>query len=440
MPPHGTRVHEAATWSLAAACAFFALVAHRPNVDDSYYVNASVGAVDNSDQAVLKWDTLHGMPGTPILLPAYRVHSIELLVAGLSKLTGIEAIVAAHVLLPVAGAVFCCLAWARLLRMIVPVGWIWALAAIVLLMLVVGSPTRWYGNFALMRLQQGKSLLVTAGVPLLIAYAVQFVCRPGSRSWILLAAAQITAMGLSSTALWLAPTVVGLAAVAAVPPAPRRWKTLLLAGAASAYVLAAGLAVRAAMSGQPLIPGLYATPEQPLLSCLESVFGNGWFRDSCLAVLLLSWYFCPTIVAERLCTVYPLGVLLTVLNPYFAARLAAGVVGGPTFFRTLWVLPLPVFIGIVLAAPMIGRKDLHLGFLRPAGWVAGVLALLLAAAPCLTLSRQNDARIGWPGRKVPAEYAVAARIVKVAPPRAYLLRPKKSRRGSPRFTTIPIRW
>jgi hypothetical protein len=306
------------------------------------------------------------------------------------------------------------------------------------MMLLVGGPARWFSNFALVRLQQGKSLLVTACVPLLIAYAVEYVCRPSIPGWIRLAAAQIAAMGFSSTALWLAPTVVGLAAISAIPPSPRvRWKTLILAAASSFYVLAAGLAVRAAMEGYPQIPGLQVAPDRPLLSSFEIVFGDGLLRTACLAVLLLGWYFCPTIVSERLCTVYPLGALLTVLNPFLAKSIAANVVGGLTFFRVLWILPLPMFIAIALAAPMTGGRGRRLGLLRPIGYVTGILLLLMVVAPCMTFSRQNVAEVRWPGKKVPAEYAVAARIVQIAPPRSYVLAPEEVALWVPTFHRHP---
>ena len=44
-----------------------------------------------------------GFPGCPCFLPAYRVHSIELWVAAVSKLTGLEAINVAHLILPALG-------------------------------------------------------------------------------------------------------------------------------------------------------------------------------------------------------------------------------------------------------------------------------------------------------------------------------------------------
>ena len=134
----------------------FALFAHRPDADDCHYINLSVGAVDNADQPLLKWDTMHGIPELPIVLPTYRVHSIELMMAALSRTTGIDAINLFHFLLPAAGAVCCCLAWAKLLRTTLPTTWLWVFIGVMFIYLFMGGPHRWYGNFALVRLHRAS--------------------------------------------------------------------------------------------------------------------------------------------------------------------------------------------------------------------------------------------------------------------------------------------
>jgi hypothetical protein len=417
--------HETATWILAATCALFALFAHTPNADDCFYVNMSVGAADNADQPLLKWDTMHGVPETPILLPSFRVHSIELMMAALSNLSGIEAISLFHLLIPAIGAVFCCLAWARLLRTIMPSVWIWVFIAVICVYLFVGGPPQWFSNFALVRLHQGKSLMVAACVPLLIAYAVQYVCRPSLRGWILLAACQVTAMGFSSTALWLGPAVVGLTAISVMPlSVPVSWKTLLGVVASSVYILAAGFVFVVLLNTHTELPGLRIAPDRPLMSLIYLIFGDGLLRDTCLAAILLAWYFCPTAVSERFCIFYPLGALLTVLNPYLAKTFIESVVGGPTYWRTMWVLPLPMFLAIAVSAPMIGRRKERFRILRTLGYVFGILMLAGFIAPYPTFSRQNSGtEIHWPGKKVPPDYAIAAQIVRMAPRQAHVLAP-----------------
>ncbi len=441
------RRHEAVVWGMAVLCSLFALYAHRPNIDDCFYVNASVGVVDHPDQALLKWDTMHGIPDTPLLVPVYRLHSVELLTAVASWLTGVEAIDVAHLVIPAIGAIFCCLAWARLLRILLPVGWIWAFAAVVfLLMFVAGRMLDGSVSFALLRLQQGKSLLVTACIPLMIVYVFEYLRRPSARTWIMLAAAQIAALGFSSTAIWLAPTVVGLTALSlAKGPVSTWWKTMTPVAAASVYVLAAGLAIAVAMQDQFLLPDVRQAPVNAMLSSFRRVFGDGLLLDLRLAVLLLAWYFCPNVASERLCILYPLGALLTVLNPYLANLLATTVIGGPTYWRVLWALPMPMFIAIVLASPKTGRWGSPLWFLPPdrrralklTGYAAVTCLLLALAVWCVMLTVRTGTIFHWPGRKVDAYYAVAAKVVHWAPPGSRVLAPAEVSTWIPTFHRHP---
>jgi hypothetical protein len=423
--PNSNANHEAATWILAAICALIALCAHKPSADDCFYINLSVGAADNAAQPLLKWDTMHGVADTPILLPAYRVHSLELMMAALSYLSGIEAINLFHLLIPAVGGLFCCLAWARLLRLLLPSVWIWVLIAVISIYLCVGGPPQWFSYFSLVRLYQGKSLMVCACIPLLIAYAVEYMCRPSLRAWILLAACQVAAIGFSSTALWLAPTIVGLTALSVMPLSGQvPWKTLLGVIASSAYILAAGLVFVILLKTQAELPGLRAAPDRPLMALIDLVLGKGLLRDACLATILLAWFFCPTALSERFCIFYPLCALLTVLNPYLAKTLIENVVGGPTYWRTIWVLPVPLFLAIAVSAPMIAWQKGRFRWLRTLGYFLGITILAVFIAPYSPFSRENHgAEIHWPGKKVPPEYAIAAQIVRLVPRQACVLAP-----------------
>ena len=66
-------------WVVAAAGVILMLISHRPDADDAFYVNVAVAAADVPGRALLSADTMHGIPGLPLYLPVYRVHSYELL-------------------------------------------------------------------------------------------------------------------------------------------------------------------------------------------------------------------------------------------------------------------------------------------------------------------------------------------------------------------------
>ena len=68
---------ESALWGLAVACAVLALVSHRVDLDDAFYLNLAVAAADAPGAPLLTGDTLHGIAGLPMHLPVYRLHSYE---------------------------------------------------------------------------------------------------------------------------------------------------------------------------------------------------------------------------------------------------------------------------------------------------------------------------------------------------------------------------
>jgi hypothetical protein len=81
---------EMLLWMLAAAAVVVTLISHRPDDDDAFYVNVAAAAADAPGRALLSEDTMHGIPGLPLHLPIYRVHSYELFNGAVSYLTGIR--------------------------------------------------------------------------------------------------------------------------------------------------------------------------------------------------------------------------------------------------------------------------------------------------------------------------------------------------------------
>jgi hypothetical protein len=79
----------------------------------------------------------------------------------------------------------------------------------------------------------------------LSAYAIEYVQQPSRRRLLLLAAAIVCGVGLSSTGLWLAPAVVGTSLL--VPLAWRKdyWKSAGLGLLTCLYPVALGLHIRA---------------------------------------------------------------------------------------------------------------------------------------------------------------------------------------------------
>ena len=170
-----------------------------------------------------------------------------------------------------------------------------------------GDAHRWYGNFAFVRIWQGKSIFLFVFLPLVYAYAVEFALRPTLRSWVLLAAAQIAALGCSSSAVWAAPAGALVAACCALRPTRAGLRRALLVGLASAYVLGMGWGMKQALELDREARGGHRRQQteragarrrrsarapragQPARAALELVTGHSHLRTATLVALLAAW-------------------------------------------------------------------------------------------------------------------------------------------------------
>jgi len=358
---------ERALWTLAVLGALLPLFVHKYSTDDGFYVNLAVAALDDPALPLLRYDTMHGIPDLPILLPVYQLGAFELLGALAAFATGFTAIQACHWILPPLFAAFAVLAYARLLRELTPDRWLWSLCAALCVLVLVEETSQFYGGFSLLRMQHGKSVFVSVFAPLIIVYALQFARRPRLRGWVLLGAAQIASLGATTTALWAAPAVAGLALLSGSPLSRRGLRSVLVGATASAYVVIAALVFRARMlaesasSSAPAELGvrLVRIFNEPIhdggelvAAVWSTVHGAGPFSAACFLAVLVAWVVCRNPVTRRLSVVFPLGLLLVLLNPWTALGVAHGVTGGPTYWRVLWVLPLAALLGVLLTAPL----------------------------------------------------------------------------------------
>jgi hypothetical protein len=436
--PTKGRWQEAVLWSLALAAVIFTLISHRSDYDDSIYVNFAVAAADQPEQPLLAKDTLHGIEGLPLSLAIYRLQSWELLLGAFSWLTGIPAIYCFHWVAAALAALLLPFAHARLFRLLVPRLWPWAVAASLVVLVATGETHRWYGNFAFVRIWQGKSLLVSILLPLVAAFAMEYMARPTGRRWLLLCAVQIAAVGANVTALWAAPAVALAGLVCAMEPTWKSLRSAALGALASSYILAAGAFAKKGVSA-------FVVPEEAvfnfgergdlLLQALVEVLGKGHLLLFSLVTITLAWTLAPPGLGRRFAVGMPLAVWGLLLNP-LVAPLVFKQVTGPAYWRLLWSLPLPILMSLVLISPLRlkGRfkrqlNGQHQGRLR--GWWGPALCLALLTAYALLVptysgfSPQNRVliylrpmlKVRWP------MYRPAIQLNSSVPPGSYVLAP-----------------
>src|SRR5262245_16170870 len=249
-PAESSRSSEIWLWLLSAACVVLALVCHRPDADDAFYVNMAVAAAEAPSRALLSGDTLHGVPGLPLYVPVYRVHSYELLNGAVTYLTGWPAMNVFHWLAAGFFALLVPLANAKLFRLLTPRWWVGSVVVVLVVLVSVGETHRWYGNFAFVRMWQGKALLLSIFVPLIYAFGLRSRARPNLRDWILLCAAQVSAVGSRSTALWIAPSVALTALLCGVRLSRAGLSTMLVGALASTYVMGVAWLTKLSLAGR----------------------------------------------------------------------------------------------------------------------------------------------------------------------------------------------
>ncbi len=420
-PPTASRRHEQILWVLAIACALIALCAHRPDRDDSFYVNLAVAAIDHPEDTLLSDDTLMGIPGLPLHLVAYRVHSVELFYAVISYVTGIPAIYAFHWLSAAIGGLLMPLCFARLFRWLTPRRWLWATIAMVFVLVAVGETHRWYGNFGLVRMWQGKAYFLFLLGPLIYAHALRFAARPKLTTWLLLAAAQISSVGCTSTALWAAP-VAALIALSSVLR-PFVWRDLLLffAGAlSSTYLLIIGSVLKGTVQKilQNKLQDLPVGTRLP--EALTIMLGDSHLLFFCMVAIVSAWALCPPGIGRRFAIVAPLAVLLVLLNPYLAEWIILHLTG-PAYWRGLWAMPLPLLMALVLIAPL--AWGVRRGMIAT---LAGGVAFATLVPAFGGLVKKNRVELRRPGLKVPKErYYIASELNRALPKDSVVVAPHK---------------
>ncbi|MBW2418700.1 MAG: hypothetical protein JRH19_09145 [Deltaproteobacteria bacterium] len=428
---------------LCLTCAALTLLVHRADPDDAFYLNIAVAAADRPAEPLIAYDTLHGLPEVPLSLPVYRVHAVELLVALGSHRSGVPVLTVAHLWLPALMAFLVPLAWARLLRLVMPRAWLWGVFFCVAYLLLAGGSSHGHGSFSFLRLQQGKAVMLTLCIPLVIAYGIEFALAPGARRWLRLAAAQIAAVGMSASALWLAPATAALALSSARPFSRSSLGGVAQGLTASLYPLLLALALRGATESafrDAAVRVSDATMRSEVLLAEASKVSLGRDGVTLLVIfaLLGGWSVATSPLMRRLCVAFGLAFLLIFWSPLTASWVASHVTSGPTYWRVFWLLPLPLLVAVVLSAPISLLSRREPTWLAP-GVACLVAALVLGLGPAAyTFSESRGAWIGAADWKLPPPLLDAAlATVEHAGPGDWVLAPKEVAPWIPAFHQHP---
>lgn len=416
---------------LALACAVFTLLAIRPRTDDPFYLSMSVSVGDFPDQPLLATRTLHGaesdtLSAQPMFAP-YKIHSFETLAGYIAYLTGIDVSVIVHFGIATLFGWLTVFALARLMRWLLPASWLLATAATLSYLVIDGTAGRGYANQAFVRMFNGKAAMLSFAVPLILLYGLRFGARATASRFVLLALAQIGAMGMSSTGIWLAPILAVLAAAAGTPRARELPKTILLGSLSAAYVLAMGAWIFMQL---PADKGVIITTGAPaptgsaieigaasLAFVLPDVLGPERTAIALLTVFTLAWVLARGVAAFRLLAYLGVALVTVLVNPWLTTVVGRLITGSITYERVFWILPVPIAIGLAVAHI---QRWLALRIAPRAALIAACAMLLGFYAVSVERTVIGESNRAWmqfpPALKVwPMARAVAERLCKLAP-------------------------
>jgi hypothetical protein len=354
----------------AAGIAALSLVLVKPNADDAYYLRQAAWIAEH-ERFPLR-DTLHSHDVLPATFspPLPSFEPLLGTLAGTAGLTVPE--LAFLVVAPVVSALAVLALWRLLrtwqVRMVAP-----ALSVAIVFLLFAVEPAdtdvgldHLPGDFFVARPWQGKVVLAAVLVPLLFSLLHEHAAR--RRSLLLLAAAGVAAVGLSTTGTFLIPVV----ALACLVPAARRAPRHAAAGLAAACAYpAAAMAVALLSEGRQ--PARWRPQDIAPEALVLPAVGSGLLAFVTVTAALAG----PLLLAPRCAR---LGTAMAALLA--ALAFAPGVPDllydltglGRPLWRLMWAMPIAALVGALATQPAAAHPRAAVRLL-PALAVGALVAL-----------------------------------------------------------------
>ncbi|MDP6868548.1 MAG: DUF6077 domain-containing protein [Acidimicrobiales bacterium] len=419
-PVGSTGVAATSVVVLALLMAVLSLVMVRPDRDDVFVVNRSTWVAEH-DTAFPERDTIFSDDVLPVERPAGLPTSVEALVGSLAALlsAAVGTVGAASMtylgFAPVVAALSVLATW-RFLRGLGVRSPALATWVGTVFLVLDGIEHGSFGNFSAGRSWQGKVVFLVVVVPTLWHHATLWGSDGRRRHFVATLSGVLAGLGLTSTAVLVAPVVVVTAAAAgAVAATPgvsllsgvRRtrvgWSVVaatpaLLVGLATLAAEPQRLTDIAASAGGLARSGVRAA-FNPLrwldsgtepVAMVRMVFGRGPTAFVALAAVLLAW----TVVRDRRARLVLIAAPLVVFGLFGAPGVfdVLNEVGeaDAIAWRMLWVLPVPAMVGVVLTARRSGFGA------APVVVPVVILAVVLATGTPITSGANRGTELVWP--------------------------------------------
>lgn len=319
----------------------------RPDADDAFYVNRATWVATHGT-AALK-DTMYGPETRPAAIDGgLPTPSIEALQGAMAHALGIQAPTLCYlVAAPLLGTLAGWTTW-RLVRAWSPRRPVLVMA--VSMLFLVASADSIVGNYSLGRIWQGKVIAYTILIPLVWLLLNRTVGRTRRVDYVLLAAAGIAFVGLTTSSALIAPVIVASALLASVILRSRS-----LALGALAFVAAPLLNAAAQLFG-PAAIGPGDASATTAMDAFDLVFG---VQLPMILLGLVALVLVPRLVAGPAGVILGCGALATMVGLLPGVLgLAHAVTGaGPVVWRLLIAAPVWVLVGMLVSTPFSGERS-----------------------------------------------------------------------------------
>jgi hypothetical protein len=289
------------------------------------------------------------------------------------------------------------------LRWFVPAGWAIVGTAVFLTLIMCWGESHFaYGNRVLVRLFQGKGLLIAVTTPAAILTGLMLLRRPSFARAIPLVLSNIAAIGVSSSGVVLTILTSTLLALAGTSrDSKQTCSRYLWIGVTFLYpaVLVYWLKFRATAGMSLNEVGTYLP--------VDASLGKGLRESSALVAMVLGF---AALKAGRQRLEYRfliLGSFVLILNPWFADFLARNSSANMSW-RLAWASPVPLLIsiGLVAATGHLGTGVVSRRRIPSIGLALLGIGLfgIFASFGQWSISPENNVKFGMPGPKLPGEY------------------------------------
>ena len=425
-PGRGYRFHpsQIPLVTMGVACAVTILFVRRPNQDDVIYFHRVLAQLSALSEPIFLRQTLVDMDAAAFS-PVHLATSHEMLMALLGHYLGIDPLyfyqVVGHAFtaFSISFVLYWCARIFGLNRWQAAVG-----AFLGIAFLLAGSVAgASFGNTAFGRMWQGKAIVWILFLPVTLSLTYRFL-RLGNGSdlaWLFLLA--IAGVGLSNTALYLIPAVIGCSCVSFLAVErfdPKRrehfwaeFRRCLLLGIPLAYPVTILALLKLNIIPRPIDLQGFGPEYLPWRQCLDYVVGTP--AEHIRNVVLMIGV--PLLVIRgrqgRFLFLYICAVWLFCLNPLLAHLWMKNITAA-CYFRLVYLLQLPLLSTMLAAAgprPGQARGSLKGQLLTQLGLVAVIVSFFYSFRTLSIMPPNPKPGIGW---KSPRDYQLLPQNVAFA--------------------------